>query len=395
MVDSLVSINARTCQPRNRTLAIGLVLMLLIAACSQEAPDSVSLENLPRFQLTEVLSLGDEASPDGVFFGDIEGRVAAHRDGRIFAGDRQEFSIYAFSPGGELLATIGSEGEGPGEFSYLSAVRLGPADTLYAYDYSSERITAFESASYDYLYDITIAAEDAEGNWPGDFIGAVPSGFLVTFEDPHLISLEDFEGNVRARLIDWQGHIVDGLVVQLRATKRMVVPLPGGSLLATRVPFNRTPVFRSGPDGRLYSGTTDSISIEIHGADGTQRGGVSVSVEPAAVTRGDIDAYLERFEGDEVSPVRTHPLFDVHNTKPAYSTFVVDDAYRVWVQMPQSAADSTMVRWILLDAESTPIGEAALPASATLEAVVGDRAYTVAVDEADVQTLVVYEIGNP
>ena len=384
-----------TCQSRIRFLAAGLALGMLYSACSREAPNSVSLDNLPRFQLTEVLSLGDEASPDGVLFGDIEGRVAANREGRIFAGDSQELGIYAFSTGGELLATIGSEGEGPGEFSSLSAVRLGPADTLFAYDYISARITAFESSSYDYLYDFTIADEDAEGNWSGDFIGAVPSGFLLTFEDPPVSGFEDSEGSVRARMIDWQGTIVDGLEVLLPATKRMAVPLRTRVFLVTRVPFHRTPVFRAGPDGQLFSGTTDSISIAIHGADGTPRGGVSVSLEPAAVTRGDIDAYLEGFEENEVSPVRTHSLFDVHNTKPAFSTFVVDDAYRVWVQMPQSAADSTMVRWILVDAESTPIGDAMIPASSTLEAVVGGRAYTVAVDEADVQTLVVYDITDP
>ena len=382
----------RPCQPPSRMLAAGLAFSLLFAACSQEAVDYVSLDNLPRFHLTEILSLGDGTDPNGVFFGDIEDLVAVDRAGRILVGDSQEYGIYVFSASGEMLAKIGSEGEGPGEFSSIGAIRIGPADTLFAFDYYPDRITAFEPGSYRYAYDFTVA-DDSAGNGPGEFIGAVPSGFLFTFDDPFDPGADQPDRILRARLVDWKGRIVDGLEVQLAAPKRMHVPLGNSVSLFSRVPFNRTPVFRRGPDGLLYSGTTDSISIAISAADGSLQGNISVRLEPAPVTGDDIRAYMERYEADEVDPVRSHPLFDVHKTKPAYSTFVVDDIRRVWLQMPQGDADSTSVRWILVDSDSRPIGDAMLPASATLEAVTGGRAYTV--HDADVQTLVVYEITEP
>ena len=290
------------------------------------------------------------------------------------------------------MAKIGSEGEGPGEFSSLGAIRIGPADTVFVYDGISGRITAFEPATFVYAYDFTVA-DDSAGNWPGELIGAVPSGFLMTFDDPLRPSFEDIEGDERARLIDWQGSIVEGLKVQLPATKRMSVPLGNGISLFSRVPFNRTPVFRQGPDGLLYSGTTDSIGIAISAPDGPLHGIISLQLEPAPVTGDDIRTLLDRYEADEAARVRSHPLFDVHKTKPAYSTFEVDDIRRVWLQMPQSDADSVLVQWILVDADSRPVGDAMLPASATLEAVAGGRAYTV--HDADVQTLVVYEITEP
>ena len=370
---------------------MGLVVCSLYSACSQVAPATVSLDNLPRFHLTEVFSLGNETDRGDVFFGNIEGRVAVDRAGRILVGESQDPKIYAFTEVGELLAVIGSEGEGPGEFSSLRAVRIGPADTLFAYDNVSDRITAFEPATFNYAYDFTVA-DDTAGNWPGEFIGAVHSGFLVTFDDPIQPFTDITNEFERARLIDWQGSVVQGLEVVLPGIKFLTVPVRRG-FLTTRVPFYRTPVFRVGPDELLYTGTTDSIHIAISAADGTSHGDISVRLEPVAVTGDDINAYLDRYTTYEASQVRSSPLFDVHKTKPAYATFVVDDSYRVWIRHDQSNPDTTLARWILLDAESRPIGDAILPASATLEAVARNRAYTV--DEADVETLVVYEIKEP
>lgn len=70
----------------------------------------------------------------------------ASRDtsGRFIIGDRSDRDIKVYDPDGRRSLTIGRAGEGPGEFSYLSANALLD-DSIVAYDFSLGRLTIFDS----------------------------------------------------------------------------------------------------------------------------------------------------------------------------------------------------------------------------------------------------------
>ena len=135
-----------------------------------------------RIELVKVLTIGDEASEDGIIFGEISELVAVDSRGRIFVGDQQASQIYTFTSEGELIASIGNESQGPGEFALLADVRTGSGDTLYAFDMRNGRISAFDPSILDFAYSFAVARDT--GDRPArDLVGVLEVGFVVTYED--------------------------------------------------------------------------------------------------------------------------------------------------------------------------------------------------------------------
>lgn len=66
-------------------------------------------------RLRELWRLGGDSEDDDQFFGVI-GQIAMDESGNVYLLDSQLSEVRVFSPEGEYLATLGREGEGPGEF---------------------------------------------------------------------------------------------------------------------------------------------------------------------------------------------------------------------------------------------------------------------------------------
>lgn len=77
--------------------------------------------------LTELWTLGDEDSD--VLLG-IVSELIAGRDGNVYVLDSQLSEIQVIDPGGEWLATIGREGEGPGEFRNAADMFWAPTGQI-------------------------------------------------------------------------------------------------------------------------------------------------------------------------------------------------------------------------------------------------------------------------
>lgn len=80
-----------------------------------------------RIELEELWERGGE--DDDMFFGRL-GNLVEDDEGTLYVLDSQLSEIHVFSQGGELLRTIGREGEGPGEFMQAFDMYLGPDGLL-------------------------------------------------------------------------------------------------------------------------------------------------------------------------------------------------------------------------------------------------------------------------
>jgi 6-bladed beta-propeller len=67
-------------------------------------------------------------------------------DGRIAIADPGSQQIRFFDSGGAWLRNVGRKGEGPGEFTDLGRLFLGPGDSLYADEVASGFVSVFDSA---------------------------------------------------------------------------------------------------------------------------------------------------------------------------------------------------------------------------------------------------------
>ena len=113
------------------------------ALVSQEA-EVITLTQSPdcdcRIELTKVISLSDSLHP-GLF----AYTPLVMRDSRGFwyatSSAHGLKQVGVFDQDGRLTNVIGTLGEGPGEFTHINHIVLGPGDTLYVYDHSRLRRT--------------------------------------------------------------------------------------------------------------------------------------------------------------------------------------------------------------------------------------------------------------
>lgn len=122
-----------------RPRAMQAVVLLALVGCGDASGTRIDepAQFDPHFQLEERLAIGDEGT-----FGRISDLIA-DGSGHIYVLDRYLGKVDRFDASGVHLATVGKEGEGPGEFSYPSAVALWGEADLYVYDRSNLRLSRF------------------------------------------------------------------------------------------------------------------------------------------------------------------------------------------------------------------------------------------------------------
>ncbi len=87
-------------------------------------------------------------------------------DGRLLVADTHEHRVTIFSPDGDLLATHGRMGRGPGEFIYPTDIAAGPDGRWFVSEYGgNDRIQIFD-AEWNPIGVIGMAGERDEGDRP-------------------------------------------------------------------------------------------------------------------------------------------------------------------------------------------------------------------------------------
>jgi hypothetical protein len=108
--------------------ALPLVAVVLLAALAG-GPASATADETPTktLRLAELWRAGGEE--DEIFFGSV-GRVTADEQGRVYVLDSQLSQVQVYTSEGEHLATLGREGDGPGEVRRPSDMFLAADGTI-------------------------------------------------------------------------------------------------------------------------------------------------------------------------------------------------------------------------------------------------------------------------
>lgn len=329
---------------------VALLVVVLLASCSridkQDAPHSEWTIRKGAVQLQEDLRVSDKGE---LYFGSIRD-VAVDRSGRIYVADAEVHHIKVLSPGGHVLDSIGTQGQGPGEFQRPSQVTLAPRDSLHVLDEINSRISVFSpETTFEY-----------------SFLAHIDKGYLQTLMVPKegrsLIGVfypfrEDVE-NPRAvvRPIQASGSIGDTLLTA-QVFNQVTTDRDWGTL-GSPVPFSPHSHFAAGPDGSIYHGWGDSLKVNRYAPTGQRKEVVSIPFDPVPVTEKEIDEELEsrpsELGGHSVSWdfLRDH----MPATKPAFNHFLVDGEGRYWFGRPTANPDST-AWWVAMPDEKRVVTE--------------------------------------
>lgn len=333
--------------------------------------------------------------------------VAVDSRGRIFIADEQKPAITVLSAEGEVLRMIGREGNGPGEFDYIRNVQILPGDSLLVYDMGLERITVFAPGLREVAYTISLAmvAPGTYPSWVKKLTGK--DAYFAVSTAPYQASgdnpAKDYERKQVVRLLAASGSVRRDSVLVVRAGQSVLVARRSRSTTITSNPFGRPGVLEVGPDGRIYYGFGDSLTIDIYSLRGERVGGFSKPYTPPPVIEEDIDDLFSSESEARTFRATLERFLEVYASGqwPAFKNFIVDDRGRVWVGLIEGrvvaatgdAAGAT--EWAVFTPSGTHLCTVQFSKPTELMLVQSGKAYGVVTNEVGVPRIVIYRIGEP
>lgn len=300
-------------------------------------------------------------------------------DGRIVVANGSSNELLVFDAEANHLGAWAGQGDGPGEFWYLSTVRPWPGDSLIAGDSRQGRASIFDlkgahgrtmslrgppDATTQELAEAgQAAAHGPVTAEPHVILGVLPDGTLLTqttqgFTQGHhrweaVYALMDADGATRASLGDYLGTETYTEFYQQDDGNFLIVPL--------RHPFGKTTLTTAW--GNLAAiGDSETYEISAYRSDGSLARIVRRDHETRIPTQSEQDrAFRDRFAGlsEEDRERRTAVAANVPLVErfPAYSSLHGDALGYLWVaefKLPDDEYNGTL--WTIFDPNGQAMG---------------------------------------
>lgn len=134
---------------RKRILAVGCALVA-VALAARDARAAVKVVDKPEgtggYAMKSTLDIGGADAPDESFFYEKFGGVSVDADGagNVYVLDNGNARIQVFGPDGRFVRSIGSEGEGPGEFQIPGRFTVNAAGDVAVFDMGQARVSVLD-----------------------------------------------------------------------------------------------------------------------------------------------------------------------------------------------------------------------------------------------------------
>ncbi|NBC00502.1 MAG: hypothetical protein GVY15_06545 [Bacteroidetes bacterium] len=374
------------------SIIAGLIAFALTAGCASDAEtdhlfDRFALQDT--LHLVEVVEIGDEEGTD------LAMPVAPQlgSDGNIYVADAGYRDIRVFSPDGELLHTIGGFGEGPGEFRSADILALGAQDSLFVYDRTLRRLSAFAPLP-DPTFEYSAEVKSSALRSPTELFAARSGALFAAYTRG--VNQEGMEEGVWIAEINHNGEIISDSLAHLRNMEVIRASSGEGHMQAVGKPFARYPVLRPGPAGYPCYGWTGHLQIQCLREDGSAKTLIESPVPSRSVTAEDRQEALRRVEDapNAATMIQEEGWHDAHRT---YELFTIESPERIWIQglfHPDAAGDAFGSLWHVIDTSEEAIYPVHLANPDDLIFAVQDArafAYRI-IPETDEARIVIYEI---
>ena len=328
------------------------------------------------------------AQGPGADFFHVAGAVRLS-DGRLVVADGGSSEVRYFAPDGTHLASVGGEGEGPGEYALIQA--LGPAggDSVWVYDYGTARITVLTPDG--------ATARTASVTPPlpaGAMVGRRSDGTFVLAQmwgsaDP---SARVSEGLVREPVVVAR-YGADGVLVDTLTSvpgREVFHRMEGARMVMSAAPFARSASHALLGDD-LVVGDQVTHALEVLGPEGdpvrTLRwAGPALALQDDEVARWEEEQVASAPAADRASVRAYLADMPVPELRPAYGRLLTDAAGCLWVAAyAHSMQDAP--RWDVLDAAGRWLGSVDVPARFRPHQIGPDWILGVSRDALDVERL--------
>lgn len=407
---------------RNVWMALACaVLPAAAAACGDASADagaSVARDSAgvrivqserPRWKDGEGWTVGETPSVDiGVVDGDAAYQldevysVARLADGRVLVADGGTKQLRLYSAQGRHLRSMGREGGGPGEFTYLGWAGPGPADSLLAWDPQSKRLSVFAP---DGRFVRTVTPTGLDRMFP-QASGVLADGSLLVSGGVNLGGQMELKGEVRDTAT-YHRVARDG-----RSLGRLG-PFPGWetfvftsetNLLMESIPFGRN-VFVRPAGGEVLVAQNDRYEARFLAPDGALRRIVRRTFQPVRVTDADWNAHFDEedaredgsshAEGADLARLRARrrEVLPRRETFPAFADARTDAEGNLWMEQYLRPGEEPP-RWDVFDPEGHWLGTVETPSGLRIHQIGADWILGVEKDELEVEHVRMYPLAK-
>lgn len=422
-----------------------LVLALVLAACDDTAPDRVeaavdTVDGVVQltypaepaaaldWSLDTVAVLGDAFAEDAYQFNNVSaGGLASDDAGNLYVLDRQGGRVLKYAPDGSHLATVGRQGEGPGELSQPIALSVGPGDTIWVSDFANSRMTGFPQDGDEPR---TIPFAENAGI-PGQRLATLDDGFITMFRP--LFGFSRGSGGRMEMTRVGQDEDVDSgppMLPVLRLTRSLepvdtlwsapeppmdMVQLEAANrVMVTMMSREFYPEFQWAgfSDGAVVISDSAAYVLRVLGPDGTVARTIVRAPAPRPTTEADRERARQRVrdESGQGGGVRIggggpdqetqDRILQQRLEKMTFADVIprvvglrVDPASRIWVGVSEDTPDE-VDRIDIYDRRGTLLGELRdFPFPDVF--LTADRIGVLRSDELDVQQVVILDVNRP
>ncbi len=325
--------------------------------------------------------------------------VARAPDGTIVVAESQFSSVTFFSPDGMLVASKGRQGEGPGEFSRISALLADPEGRLFVFDEGHQRISEFTLAG-DFVAATRLVR--GAGDRPIGGIGQYADGSRYAWDADRMTGSEMGEmsqdtvgyyqfadGEVGDVLVWVPGTITSHFEFQGRGSLRhaLLTPHPLGA-----------------PHGQcLLVGTSDTPVLRVLDRMGAEVAEVNLDIEVDRATdehrKQWVSATLERWSGvarfiQRFSLRSVSRRVGMADWVPFADRLVVDDLGYIWAQRFEFSDFDGSAEWRVFTEAGTAVGTVTLPEAMQVTEISADAILGFHTDEHEQQDVRIYALDR-
>ena len=349
-------------------------LTLLLSACHGAHDESRAVRQI-RVDTVPATAISATAPDGSILFGQAIGATRLS-NGNVAIADQSDATIRVFGPDGRPIRSIGRKGQGPGEFADVSALAQCGPDSLYAFDYTLQRITVYDSAG---ILQRTVRAR------PTSMMTCSTSGVVLLIE-PVLDPFRPTEQNA-GQLEHLPVSLVHGAdTVRLYDSLPAADPRLGGRIPAFAVAGNRAVV-----------GLTDSAFATVFGSNGARLGETRVSPDPVPQTQPGFERALDVFfaNPDEAGLRSMKPMFAKlphPRLAPAWSALYGAPDGTLWTLLTTRLDSVTRLRASAPDGST--LADITLPFPITIFEIGNHHILGLRENAAGEQRVVVYRMGR-
>ncbi len=314
-----------------RTLILGVVAafsLLLVAGCGKgDVESSAKIIPAPAesIRLTEDLRFGAVDSPGSPFFKRI-GHITVDDEGQIYVTDRGSIAVIVVAQDGKVIRNIGRQGQGPGEYRYVSSVDVDADSVLVWVPFGGVLVYDRETGAYRNQYALPI-------------LGGYSLAPITLKDGPILIA-----NSSSGRPDGSPNHVLRFAIGD--SVAHTILSLPSQQLLhgsngsITFVSYLKGP--RCAATNKLvYCGFNDDLRFTKLSTQGDSLGSIEVEFEPRSVSVSEKAAFEDKYAGTEFAP-----NLEVPAKWPAYDRVIGDDNGNLWITVDLGNDDITTL-WVI------------------------------------------------